>query len=272
MSKMNGITSVEITNSYGMNTTGKPSVGNTTFSSYLETPKSMDEIFAKAAAEYNVPVDLLKAIGKAESDFNPKAVSKAGAQGVMQLMPATAKELGVTDSFDAEQNIMGGAKYISGMLRKYNGDTKLALAAYNAGSGNVKKYGGIPPFKETQNYVKKVMKYFGEGNMQITSYDSSAVSDGVSKTSNTAIHTNVASSMPYSQRNLAFLLAQGMSAATNEVDSLDALYSYEDYLKFIDIFLSEDEEEKDNTYNSTKELSYNAPILNLLREQGQIGL
>lgn len=265
MSKMNGVTSVDITNSYGMNTTGTTSVGNTTFSSYLETSKSMDEIFAKAAAKYNVPVDLLKAIGKAESDFNPNAVSKAGAQGVMQLMPATAKELGVTDSFDAEQNIMGGAKYISGMLRKYNGDTKLALAAYNAGSGNVKKYGGIPPFKETQNYVKKVMKYFGEGNMQITSYDNGTAS-------NTVSNTKVASSLPYAQKNLAFLLVQGVNAVSNEVDSLDALFSYEDYLKFIDIFLSEDEEEKDNIYNNTKELSYNAPILNLLREQGQIGL
>ena len=80
----------------------------------------------------------------------------------MQLMPTTAQSLGVTNSYDARQNIMGGAKYISSLLSKYNGDTSLALAAYNAGSGNVAKDGGIPPFAETQNYVKKVMAYMGE--------------------------------------------------------------------------------------------------------------
>ena len=106
--------------------------------------------------------DLLKSIAKAESNFNPTAVSHAGAVGIMQLMPTTAQSLGVTNSYDARQNIMGGAKYISSLLSKYNGDTSLALAAYNAGSGNVAKYGGIPPFAETQNYVKKVMAYMGE--------------------------------------------------------------------------------------------------------------
>ena len=80
--------------------------------------------------------------------------------GVMQLMPATAESLGVTNAFDAYQNIMGGAKYISSLLTKYNGDVSLALAAYNAGSGNVAKYGGIPPFTETQNYVSKVIGYY----------------------------------------------------------------------------------------------------------------
>ncbi len=124
--------------------------------------QSLDAIFERAAQMYDVPNALLKAIAKAESNFNPKAVSCAGAQGVMQLMPTTAKALGVTDSFDPEQNIMGGAKYISQMLKKYNGNTALALAAYNAGSGNVAKYGGIPPFRETQNYVKKVMAYAGD--------------------------------------------------------------------------------------------------------------
>ena len=143
----------------------KTNLTNTT--SFSDTMKStgsqsLDDIFQRAAQKYDVPVSLLKAIGKAESNFNANAVSCAGAQGVMQLMPATAKSLGVTDSFDAEQNIMGGAKYIKQMLDRYDGNVKLALAAYNAGSGNVEKYGGIPPFKETQNYVKKVMSYAGE--------------------------------------------------------------------------------------------------------------
>lgn len=119
----------------------------------------LDPIFEKASKTYNVPVNLLKAVAKAESDFQPDEVSSAGAVGIMQLMPATAKELGVTDAYDPEQNIMGGAKYLAQKLKLYDGDVSLTLAAYNAGSGNVKKYGGIPPFKETQNYVKKVMNY-----------------------------------------------------------------------------------------------------------------
>ena len=141
----------------------------------VSTTQSLDTIFQKAAKQYDVPVSLLKAIGKAESSFNPEAVSSAGAQGVMQLMPATAQSLGVTNPFDAEQNIMGGAKYIKQMLDRYDGDVKLALAAYNAGSGNVAKYGGIPPFAETQNYVKKVMAYAGE-DLTACTYVSSGIS------------------------------------------------------------------------------------------------
>ena len=117
----------------------------------------MDSIFQKASAQYDVPANLLKAVAKAESSFNPKAVSGSGAAGVMQLMPKTAEYLGVKDIFDAEQNIMGGAKYLSELIKKYDGNTALALAAYNAGSGNVAKYGGIPPFNETKNYISKVM-------------------------------------------------------------------------------------------------------------------
>ena len=123
---------------------------------------NLDNIFKEAADKYNVSVSLLKSVAKAESDFNTNAVSSAGAIGIMQLMPSTAKSLGVTDPYDATQNIMGGAKLLSQLLSKYNNNTSLALAAYNAGSGNVDKYGGIPPFKETQNYVKKVLAYLDE--------------------------------------------------------------------------------------------------------------
>lgn len=126
------------------------------------SPAELESYFDEASNTYGVSKDLLKSIAKAESNFNPSAVSSAGAVGIMQLMPATAASLGVTNSYDAYQNIMGGAKYISSLLSKYNGDTSLALAAYNAGSGNVEKYSGIPPFAETQNYVKKVLAGIGQ--------------------------------------------------------------------------------------------------------------
>lgn len=127
----------------------------------VSCPDSMEAYFKEASETYGVPEALLKAVAKAESNFNAKAVSGAGAQGVMQLMPGTAAGLGVKDCFNARENIMGGAKYLSQMLSKYNGSVKLALAAYNAGSGNVSKYGGVPPFTETKNYIKRIFGYLG---------------------------------------------------------------------------------------------------------------
>ena len=130
--------------------------GNTSSSSST----SLDAYFEEASEKYNVDVKLLKAIAHAESNFNPNATSSSGAMGVMQLMPSTAKSLGITDAYNAYDNIMGGAKVIAEHLANYNGDVSLALAAYNAGSGNVAKYGGVPPFTETQNYIKKVLAYY----------------------------------------------------------------------------------------------------------------
>lgn len=117
-----------------------------------------EDIFNQVSAQTGVSAQLLKAVAQAESGCRSDAVSNCGAVGVMQLMPATAKAYGVTDPFDAYENISGGAKLLSDLLEKYNGNVTLSLAAYNAGSGNVSKYGGVPPFKETINYIDKINK------------------------------------------------------------------------------------------------------------------
>jgi hypothetical protein len=113
-----------------------------------------------AAERHNLDPELIRALIRVESNFRPDAVSSAGAMGLMQLMPGTAASLGVTDPFDIAQNINGGSQYLRRMLDLFDGDTSLALAAYNAGAGAVRRHGGIPPFQETQNFVPRVQSYW----------------------------------------------------------------------------------------------------------------
>jgi len=248
-----------VKNSASTNNTINTDNTNKAFSSYLDTSSTtLDDIFQKASDTYGVPVNLIKAIAKQESNFDANATSSCGAQGIMQLMPATAASLGVTDAYDPEQNIMGGAKYISQMLDRYDGDITLALAAYNAGSGNVAKYGGVPPFKETQNYVAKVTAYMNENitideeNNQISSSD--------------------------------FLegLTSGSSEDERIQDILDQLFSYEDYMRFLDMFLEQMTANKNSTTGfssnnqdtdsanslySLQNIRYNPAVVNLLNQQ-----
>ena len=120
----------------------------------------IDNLISKYSDKNGLDEDFVKAVINQESGFNPNATSHCGAMGLMQLMPSTAQGLGVKNAYDAEQNIEGGTKYLKGLMDRFGNDKQLALAAYNAGPNAVKKYGGIPPYAETQNYVKKVLSKY----------------------------------------------------------------------------------------------------------------
>ena len=120
----------------------------------------IQNMVTNACTKYNIDPKLVMALIQQESGFNQNAISKAGAQGLMQLMPATAKSLGVTNAFNPQENIEGGVKYLKGLLDRFNGNKILALAAYNAGPNAVTKHNGIPPYKETQNYVRNILKNY----------------------------------------------------------------------------------------------------------------
>lgn len=270
MSEVNKITSLD--NTYKQNTGKTNSKTNSDFSSYLGESKSLDNIFDKASDKYGVPVNLLKAIGKAESGFNMNAVSRCGAQGIMQLMPATARSLGVKDSFDPEQNIMGGAKYIAGLLKKYNGNTTLALAAYNAGSGNVTKYGGVPPFSETQNYVKKVTEYMIQAGGSSNSNNSTASQNSQKVTQTKTNHPGLTYVGYPFQSDPDDDVIINTANNDNNLSNLISELSYDDYLTFLDTFLKDSDDEnkdaEDNTnLNSFKNINYNASVMNLINSQ-----
>lgn len=160
--------------------------------SYSRNKNAFDHIIKQAAQQHGVAEGLIKAVMHTESGFNVNARSPVGAQGLMQLMPATARRFNVSNAFDPYQNIMAGARYLAWLSKRFNGNTSLVLAGYNAGEGNVQKYGGVPPFRETQDYVRRVSSRFSN----LYSNGSGLVSDIPSSSSQGKI---VASSGGYEQ-------------------------------------------------------------------------
>ena len=160
--------------------------------SYSRNKNAFDQMIRQAAQQHGVSEGLIKAVMHTESGFNINARSPVGAQGLMQLMPATARRFNVSNAYDPQQNIFGGARYLSWLLKRFNGNTQLAIAAYNAGEGNIDKYGGIPPFRETQDYVRRVTSRFQ--NL----YSSSLSSTSSSNNANTQV---IAQSANYTSSN-----------------------------------------------------------------------
>jgi len=136
----------------------QPNVEVDTEFEVVPAKKAYEDLIQEAARTYDLDPALIRAVMQTESAFHPYVVSRAGAEGLMQLMPALADEMGVSDSFDPRENIMGGARYLKQLYDQHNGNIALTLASYNAGPGNVRRYGGVPPFKETRSYVKKITK------------------------------------------------------------------------------------------------------------------
>ena len=134
----------------------------------LEPERAYDSLIVEAAHLYSLDQELIRAVIQAESSFDPSVVSPVGAQGLMQLMPALSASMGITDPFDPRQNIMGGARYLRELLDRHRGNVKLALASYNAGPTAVAKYKAIPPFPETQRYVKKITGLLAEAKAETT--------------------------------------------------------------------------------------------------------
>ena len=168
--------------------------------SYSRNKNAFDHIIKQAAQQHGVSEGLIKAVMHTESGFNVNARSPVGAQGLMQLMPATARRFNVSNAYDPFQNIMAGAHYLAWLTKRFNGNTSLVLAGYNAGEGNVQKYGGVPPFRETQDYVRRVTSRYNN----LYANGSGSMSDYNSNTpSNSGATKIIASSADYEQKEVS---------------------------------------------------------------------
>lgn len=174
--------------------------------SYSRNKNTFDHIIQQAAQQHGVSEGLIKAVMHTESGFNVNARSPVGAQGLMQLMPATARRFNVSNAYDPHENIMAGAKYLAWLLKRFNGNTTLALAGYNAGEGNVAKYGGVPPFRETQDYVRRV-----------TSRYSNLYANGVSASANNNAITANNNSNTQSQNAQVIAQSESYTASSHQV-------------------------------------------------------
>lgn len=232
---------------------------------------SLESIFVGAAKEFGINENFLKAVAKAESGFDPDAVSGCGAQGIMQLMPFTSESYGVTDPFDAKQNIYAGAQLLSELLDNYNGNATLALAAYNAGSGSVQKYGGVPPYDETVNYINKINDILG-GSL---AGDSKTI-DGASTTDFSVAQNVIAPDIEIKKSTLGTSAEAGKligTISTNNDDRLSVgLYNVvtdndSDVIKNMDVGRKlPDNDMAENSIGyiySGKELSYDAMTANV---------
>ncbi|MBO5425847.1 MAG: lytic transglycosylase domain-containing protein [Lachnospiraceae bacterium] len=203
---------------------------------------NLDDIFEEAAKKYNVDANLLKAIAYNESRFQADVTSEAGAMGIMQLMPSTAKAMGVENAYDPYESIMGGAKLLNKLSEMFDGDTTLMIAAYNAGAGNVEKYGGVPPFKETKAYVEKVLNTLNQdidtSNMQVTS--KAADSANVSYNANSIYNTISASSTGSTYQTVNATtnsILNNIYGSSNTVSS-ESAYTYTHYELLMTYFQS----------------------------------
>lgn len=174
--------------------------------SYSRNKNAFDHIIQQAAQQHGVSEGLIKAVMHTESGFNVNARSPVGAQGLMQLMPATARRFNVSNAYDPQENIMAGAKYLAWLLKRFNGNTSLALAGYNAGEGNVAKYGGVPPFRETQDYVRRV-----------TSRYSNLYASGISASANNSAITANNNSNTQSQNAQVIAQSENYTASNHQV-------------------------------------------------------
>ena len=180
--------------------------------SYSRNKNAFDQMIRQAAQQHGVSEGLIKAVMHTESGFNINARSPVGAQGLMQLMPATARRFNVSNAYDPQQNIFGGARYLSWLLKRFNGNTQLAIAAYNAGEGNIDKYGGIPPFRETQDYVRRVTSRFQNlysSGLSSTSNSNNANTQVIAQSANYTSSNSEAVSAPKQYSRQIITLADG---------------------------------------------------------------